>query len=491
MKLKVSISQQGIILAFVPLMFQVVFTAILINAFYKEEHKLDEQLRLQSLVEHQAGLEQSSTDYVTYASLYSQHGGANLEQKKNIAFLKIKEEVSELKRLSQGNLHLNQRCEALEHKFDKLERSFTRFNRDKKLLDKGETPPDSGQLFLLCIRKKPLGTEQPLEDYSKKVQHIEERYSQLKDAAEKNFYAVIGTGIFLSIFISVALALGFNRNILSRLSILNENASRMTLHLPLHNPVKGSDEIALLDQNFHSMESQSKAADAQKKHLLLLASESLKVPLQRSVYFLTLAQENEQSNTAIQKKLLPIRGNLLRLCSLIQDLLDIQNVESGKMELSLSSCQIKNIIASSLSAVQNYQGNKNLNFSISESDATIIVDALKLEQVLINFISNAIKFSPPESTISITVEPAADNLIEIAVTDQGDGISEAKLSNLFERFSQTNPEADTKIGGSGLGLSICKTITEAHGGRIGASSVIGSGSRFWIKLPLPAKEAHA
>jgi signal transduction histidine kinase len=110
--------------------------------------------------------------------------------------------------------------------------------------------------------------------------------------------------------------------------------------------------------------------------------------------------------------------------------------------------------------------------------------------VLINFLSNAVKFSPVDSTIELEVCELPD-AIQINVIDQGKGIPADKVETVFERFKQVERADETSKGGSGLGLAICRAIVEAHQGSIGVSSELGKGSNFWIRLPKQTTQAIA
>ncbi|MEZ4537173.1 MAG: ATP-binding protein [Cyanobacteriota/Melainabacteria group bacterium] len=115
-----------------------------------------------------------------------------------------------------------------------------------------------------------------------------------------------------------------------------------------------------------------------------------------------------------------------------------------------------------------------------DSNIKMLADKDRLVQVLINFLSNAIKFSAANSSIVIKTEALDEDRVRISVTDKGRGIPEEKLGDVFERFKQVDKSDQVEKGGTGLGLPISKTIVEQHGGEIGVTSKEGEGSTFWF-----------
>src|SRR5262249_51516786 len=138
-----------------------------------------------------------------------------------------------------------------------------------------------------------------------------------------------------------------------------------------------------------------------------------------------------------------------------------------------------------IESVANLAEQKNITIEqYLHGSSKILADKDRLCQVLINFLSNAIKYSPEQGTIKVVVESIGDELIKFSVIDKGRGIPDEKLEKIFDRFVQVEESDATDKGGSGLGLAISKAIVEQHGGTIGVGSVMGRGSEFWFKLPL-------
>jgi PAS domain S-box-containing protein len=170
------------------------------------------------------------------------------------------------------------------------------------------------------------------------------------------------------------------------------------------------------------------------------------------------------------------------LVSMINDLLDIEKMESGMFELDCKTWTLHELIVHSVEMVTGNAEPRGISFLVEETKLSAYCDRERIERVLTNLLDNAIKFSSDNSAISVIAKELPD-VIEISVIDNGRGIAGDKLETIFERFKQTDPTDNREKKGSGLGLAICKAIVEAHHGTIGAQSNLGAGSKFWFRLP--------
>lgn len=172
-----------------------------------------------------------------------------------------------------------------------------------------------------------------------------------------------------------------------------------------------------------------------------------------------------------------------RLVRLINDILDIERIESGKAKMEPTICNIPEIIAQAVNVMQPLADKAGVKLVISDVSGQVWADCDRIVQTLTNLLSNAIKFSSPGSTVWLQVQQQDDEVLLI-VKDNGRGIPADKLESIFERFQQVDSSDSRNHDGTGLGLAICKSIMQQHGGRIWAESVLGKGSTFYVALPL-------
>ena len=174
-----------------------------------------------------------------------------------------------------------------------------------------------------------------------------------------------------------------------------------------------------------------------------------------------------------------------RLEHLVNDLLDFGRLEAGTLVFSMQPLDMADLITNGINSVMLKIRERNLQLEtdIPSSPLPINGDPNRLDQVLLNLVGNAIKFTPPGGRICLTVRLVGSH-VRVEVRDTGIGIAPEHLEHLFTRFYQADPSLTRQYGGAGLGLAISKAIVEGHGGRIGVESSPGQGSLFWFELPL-------
>jgi PAS domain S-box-containing protein len=187
-----------------------------------------------------------------------------------------------------------------------------------------------------------------------------------------------------------------------------------------------------------------------------------------------------------------------RLVRLVNEILDLERLESGRVTLTKEVCSAAMLMVRSVEVVRSIAQKENITLTIAPTDAQVSGSADHLIQTLTNLLSNAIKFSPAGSTIELSAnyiesqESAEKNSLDsttasvlFCVSDQGRGIPADKLETIFGRFQQVDASDSRKKGGTGLGLAICRSIVQQHGGKIWVESLPGRGSQFYFTLPLP------
>jgi len=217
-------------------------------------------------------------------------------------------------------------------------------------------------------------------------------------------------------------------------------------------------------------------------------SHELRTPLNAILGLSEALQEEVYGplNERQRRSLRTIEGSGQHLLSLINDILDVSKVESGKLELQITSVSVESVSQASLGLIKQAAHEKRLKVSSTLDSAvtTIQADERRLKQILVNLLSNAVKFTPEGGEIGLEVVGDAEGeVVHFAVWDRGVGISPEDMERLFEPFVQLDSSLSRQHAGTGLGLALVSRLTEMHGGGISVESQVGQGSRFTVSLP--------
>jgi PAS domain S-box-containing protein len=175
--------------------------------------------------------------------------------------------------------------------------------------------------------------------------------------------------------------------------------------------------------------------------------------------------------------------NTDRLVRLINDILDVERIQSGKVSMDKTICSMADLMTQASEAMQAMAEKAEVTLAVQPLQVDLWVDPDRILQTLTNLLSNAIKFSPAGTTVWLTADWWGEHLL-VQIKDQGRGIPADKLESIFERFQQVDVADSRDKGGTGLGLAICRSIVHQHGGRIWAESTLREGSTFSFTLPL-------
>jgi PAS domain S-box-containing protein len=186
--------------------------------------------------------------------------------------------------------------------------------------------------------------------------------------------------------------------------------------------------------------------------------------------------------------------NSERLVRLINDILDIEKLEAGRLPFSLIRCDAPTLLKQALQDIEPYGRDYNVSLTLASLaepiGSDIEVDPDRFAQIMANLLSNAIKHSPPGGVVTVDMHRDG-SVLEIGVQDQGQGIPENFRARVFERFAQADSSDARRRGGTGLGLAITRSLVQQMHGRIGFDSQEGQGTRFWLRLPLSPQTQHA
>lgn len=226
-----------------------------------------------------------------------------------------------------------------------------------------------------------------------------------------------------------------------------------------------------------------------KAEFVSTVSHELRTPLTSMQTALSLLHEKLIDPTSPQgERIIEVASQSIdRLVRLVNDILDLERLESGKIKLNKNLCYTDDLIKMAVNQMQEMANQGNIRLEVIPISFPIIVDGDRLLQVLVNLLSNAIKFSPNHSTIRVLVERLVEYhgpYLLFTIEDCGRGIPPHKLESIFERFQQIDSSDSREKGGTGLGLTICRNIIEQHGGKIWVESVLGRGSKFRFTLPI-------
>ncbi|MDQ4120937.1 MAG: ATP-binding protein [Acidobacteriota bacterium] len=245
-------------------------------------------------------------------------------------------------------------------------------------------------------------------------------------------------------------------------------------------------ELEKLYKSERNARAEAEAANRLKDEFLATVSHELRTPLNAMLGWTTLLRTGNLDNNKIPQALEIVERNARSQAQIIEDLLDVSRIITGKLSLDvrphIAAALVKSAVESILPAAA--AKNVNIETNISVEAAEIAGDSARVQQVLWNLLSNAVKFTPSGGTIRVSVESKNSNLV-ISVADTGSGIAPEFLPYVFDRFRQADGTTTRQFGGLGLGLAIVRYLVEQHGGTVEAESEgCGKGATFTIKLPL-------
>src|SRR6476661_2955849 len=260
---------------------------------------------------------------------------------------------------------------------------------------------------------------------------------------------------------------------------LEQRVQERTAQLEASNRTK--DELLMREQIIRA-----EADDRAKDEFLSILSHELRTPLNAILGWSTMLRQKNLSEDKVARALETIERNAKSQAQLIEDILDISRIITGKLRLRVRPVNLVPVIESAIESVQLAAEAKSIRLhSVLDSEAgPLLGDADRLQQVVWNLLSNALKFTPKDGRVQISLQ-RVNSHVEITVSDTGAGISSDFLPFVFDRFSQHDSTTTRSYGGLGLGLAIVRQLVELHGGTVTVVSPgIGQGTTFTVKLPV-------
>jgi len=303
--------------------------------------------------------------------------------------------------------------------------------------------------------------------------------------------------LVFSALISLFFAIFMAQSIVSRLRMLLSMARRVAGgDLTARVEVNSRDEIGRLSAEFNSMvarlEEMQAARDrleTSRRELIAAVSHDLRTPLASMRVMVEALNDGVVTDSeTVQRYLHTIQGETQHLATLIDDLFELSQIDAGALRLHLEPASLGDLVSDALESMRAQAREKNVQLEgqVEGTPPRVPLDAPRMQRVLYNLIQNAIRHTPSDGTITLTVRGEGDG-VELTVADTGEGIPESDLPHVFDRFyrgqrARTRDQSATGPG-AGLGLAIARGIIEAHGGTIRALSSPGQGAVFRIVLP--------
>ena len=303
--------------------------------------------------------------------------------------------------------------------------------------------------------------------------------------------------LIFSAVISLFFAIFLAHSMVSRLRMLLAVARQVADgDLTARVDVTSRDEIGRLSSEFnamverlHEMREQRERLEASRRELIAAVSHDLRTPLASMRAMIEALNDGVVTDSGtVQRYLHTIQSETQHLATLIDDLFELSQIEAGALKLHLEPTSLADLVSDALESMSAQAEKKRVRLAgqVEGVPPRVPLDAPRMQRVLYNLIQNAIRHTPQDGTITLTVREAADQ-VELTVMDTGEGIPETDLPHVFDRFyrgerARTRERQDGSPG-VGLGLAIARGIVEAHGGSIQAASVPGQGATFHVVLP--------
>lgn len=384
--------------------------------------------------------------------------------------------------LASPNLSHDQRVlvseldEILVHQFKQI-RSVIKDGQSSKLGLIQEVEPVSGQV------------EGVLGNYPNTEANLARQRQELDDAREEArqradlVRRTVGFGLCGNLILALLLVFAIRADLASRLTSLMEKSRMLPQRQPLGKFLSGDDELSDLDHSLHEASTELIKAAEFRSSLMQMVAHDLRSPLNScliSIDILERGRSNEDEDGS-SRQVKAIKSNLDRVINLTGDLLFLEQFENSGLQLEREPENMQELVGQAVDSVSGLATARKIAIKNECGRDYVLVDRGRIIQILVNYLANAVKFSPAQSVVVVSSKHK-NGYLSVFVRDSGVGIRREEQEQIFERFFQA--KEGRAAGGTGLGLAIAKLIAEAHGGSVGVISEPGSGATFWFSVEI-------
>ncbi|HEY9716314.1 MAG TPA: HAMP domain-containing sensor histidine kinase [Trichormus sp.] len=479
--MRLKILHKGIAFLLVPLLVQFLFFYQMLNLTKQSEQLAGQEERITNKISFLNHLTTDLIDGYMVISGYLFNPGPDAKKLLSDYANRSREIAANFRRTFPGNSASTQIADSLQKMVDDEYAEITELMAAKESVDDNSIMRVRSSVKRVRSMVQRMGTQYHaiMTELDNERADLEATRQQARRNREQ-----IDNQVFVFMVLDVVLALTllivFLQDITNRLSVLVRNAEAIPTGQTMIRRVSGNDELAYLDKVMHDAADKLKVAAEYRNTLMTMLAHDLRSPLSaaqmtlKSLLSQATGREKQEEN-----RIKAASQNIHRTISLVEDLLTIDKLDAGKLDLQRELVDAKRLVDESLEALEPLSAAKKITLKNTvEPNVVIDADRWRIAQVMQNLLTNAIKHSPPMGTIAVAAEQKPDS-VTISISDEGTGVTDDSAAKLFDKFYQ----ADSTQGGFGLGLAITKMIVTAHGGSCGALAREGGGSTFWFSLP--------